>query len=253
MRVAQESVRLLLIGPPGAGKGTQAERLRQRYGMAHISTGDMLREEVRQGTPLGLQAQGLMAAGKLVPDQVIVGMIEARLGRPDLAGGFLLDGFPRSRTQAEALLSMLSRQGKPLHSVIQLDLCDEEIVRRLCLRRSCPGCGRVYHLHSNPPQQEGLCDADGQPLVHREDDNEFTIRARLAVYHEQTEPVVEFFQRRGLLRKLDARLPIAELERQVEQSLQMALARPTARRYRLTRTKSRSLGRFLTGATTVGD
>lgn len=241
----QTAFRLILIGPPGAGKGTQAARLRERYGLVHISTGDMLREEVRHQTPLGLQAQVLMAAGQLVPDQIILDMIEVRLGQPDLARGFMLDGFPRSRAQAERLVSLLARQGQDLHAVIQLELGDEEIVRRLSLRRSCPSCGRIYHLQSNPPQQPGLCDTDGQALLHREDDNEQTIRTRLAVYHEQTEPVVEFFSRRGLLRQLDASRPIEQVEQRVEQSLQATLARSTASRglYRVAMGKSRSPGR----------
>ena len=208
----QSSQRLILVGPPGAGKGTQAQFLKERYQLAHISTGDMLREEVRRGGPLGLQAKTLMEAGQLVPDALILDMVEVRLAQADARQGFLLDGFPRSRPQAQALVSMLQRTQQRLNAVIQLELGDEEIVSRLCLRRSCSACGRVYHLRSNPPQLEGRCDADGQVLLHRADDNESTIRTRLAVYHEQTQPVVDFFAGLGMLHRIDASQPIERVE-----------------------------------------
>jgi len=248
-----QALRLVLIGPPGAGKGTQAAALKQRYGLAHISTGDMLREQVRLQSPQGLQAKSLMAAGKLVPDSLILDMMGQRLQQPDLARGFLLDGFPRSRAQAQALVSLLAAQNQPLHSVIQLELPDEEIVRRLCLRRSCAACGRVYHLENNPSVQAGYCDADGSALVHREDDNEGTIRTRLGVFHEHTQPVVEFFRAIGLLHRLDASLPIEHVEHLVERQVQAALTKgsPLRGSRRLAVSKYRSLGR-LTGATTWG-
>lgn len=248
-----QSLRLVLIGPPGAGKGTQASALQQRYGLAHISTGDMLREQVRQQSPLGLQAKSLMAAGKLVPDALILEMMGQRFQQADLARGFLLDGFPRSRAQAQALVSLLAAQNQPLHSVIQLDLPDHEIVRRLCLRRSCAACGRVYHLESNQPVEAGYCDADGSALVHREDDNESTIRTRLGVFHEQTEPVIEYFRTIGLLHRLDASLPIEHVGHLVERRVQVALTQSSPLRgsRRLAVHKVRSLGR-LTGATSWG-
>jgi adenylate kinase len=241
------ALRLILIGPPGAGKGTQAARLKERYQLAHISTGDMLREEVRRQSPLGLQAQNLMAAGKLVPDGMILDMIGLRLSQPDVAPGFLLDGFPRSRTQAQALVDLLTLQGKPIQAVIQLQLEDEEVVRRLGLRRSCPHCGQVYHLSSHPPQVAGFCDRDGQALLHREDDNEHTIRTRLAVYHEQTEAVVEFFARRGVLRTLDASRPVEHVEHHLETALQAVLTpKPSVRiGYRLGLSRSGARGRSL--------
>ncbi len=241
----QQALRIVLIGPPGAGKGTQAAVLKERYGLAHISTGDMLRDEVRRQSPLGSQARALMAAGKLVPDALILEMMARRLQQPDVARGFLLDGFPRSRAQGQALVTMLAAQKQSLHSVIQLDLQDEEIVRRLSLRRSCPACARVYHLHSNPPTLNGLCDGDGTTLVHREDDNEATIRTRLAVFHEQTEPVIDFFRSIGLLRRIDASLPIQHVEHLVERLVGSALTRssPLRTSRRLTISKYRSLGR----------
>lgn len=248
----QQSLRIVLIGPPGAGKGTQAAVLKDRYGLAHISTGDMLRAEVRCQSPLGSQAKALMAAGKLVPDSLILDMMAQRLTQPDVSRGFLLDGFPRSRAQGQALVSMLADQNLPLHTVVQLDLQDQEIVRRLCLRRSCPACGRVYHLQSNPPSLAGYCDDDGSALVHREDDNESTIRTRLAVFHEQTEPVIDFFRSIGLLQRVDASLPIEHVEHLVERQIQTALTKssPLRTSRRLTVSKYRSLGP--SGATRVG-
>ncbi|MBS2034319.1 adenylate kinase [bacterium] len=238
-------MRIVLIGPPGAGKGTQASVLRERYGLAHISTGDMLREEVRRETALGLQARSLMAAGQLVPDTLILDMMSQRLQQPDVARGFLLDGFPRSRAQGQALVATLGQLKQPLHAVIQLDLEDEEIVRRLSLRRSCPSCGRVYHLQTNPPTLHGLCDSDGAALQHREDDNEQTIRTRLSVFHQQTRPVIEFFRSLGLLRTLDASLPIEHVQHLVERHLRAAMVRnsplSTSRRFAVTR--YRSLGK----------
>ncbi|MFN8609894.1 MAG: adenylate kinase [Vulcanimicrobiota bacterium] len=244
----QQALRLVLIGPPGAGKGTQAAVLKDRYGLAHISTGDMLRDEVRRQTPLGLQAKTLMAAGQLVPDALILDMMAQRLQQPDVARGFLLDGFPRSRAQGQALVSTLTRLKQPLHAVIQLKLGDEEIVRRLSLRRSCPSCGRVYHLQTNPPTLHGLCDTDGAALQHREDDNEQTIRTRLSVFHQQTQPVIEYFRGLGLLRSLDASLPIEHVQHLVERLVQAALHRnsPLRGSLRLAVGRQRSLGRAAT-------
>ena len=243
----QQALRIVLIGPPGAGKGTQAMVLKERYGLAHISTGDMLREEVRRQSPLGLQARSLMAAGQLVPDALILDMMAQRLQQPDVTRGFLLDGFPRSRAQGQALVATLSELKQPLHAVIQLELGDEEIVRRLSLRRSCPCCGRVYHLQTNPPTLHGLCDSDGAALQHREDDNEQTIRTRLAVFHQQTQPVIEFFRSRGMLCRLDASLPIEHVQHLLERQVQSALTRnsPLRTSRRLAVSKYRSLGKLV--------
>ena len=224
----RKNLRLVLIGPPGAGKGTQATFLRERFGLAHISTGDMLREQVRLATPIGLQARELMAQGKLVSDEIILAMTAHRLQQDDARQGFLLDGFPRSRAQAEALVARLRADSIPLDAAVQLDLEDQEIVRRLCLRRSCPGCGRVYHLQGNPPRREGLCDHDGLALVHREDDNEKTIRTRLSVFHEQTQPVVEYFRDLGLLQTIDASQPIQAVTQRITELFQPAPLRRRA-------------------------
>ncbi len=217
--------RLVLVGPPGAGKGTQAAVLRARYRLAHVSTGDLLREQVRQGTPLGREASSIIRSGQLVPDQVILDMVEDRLRLPDTRNGFILDGFPRSPGQVAATDNMLRRLGKPLTVVVELALGDDEIVRRLSLRRTCSGCGRVYHLQASPPQVAGRCDADGAQLIQREDDCESVIRTRLKVYHEQTTPVVTHYRRQGLLERIDASQPIATVERQVSGILDARKAR----------------------------
>lgn len=215
------AVRMVLIGPPGAGKGTQAASLRSRHGLLHLSTGDMLRDEVRRGTELGNQARALMAAGNLVPDGLVLSMVEGRL---ENASSFLLDGFPRSRPQAEALSEILSRRQKPLHAVVQLALDDQEVVERLCLRRCCPECGQIYHLKNQPPQREGSCDRDGAALIHRADDNETTIRNRLKQYAEQTRPVVDYYGEQGLLQVLDASRPIEHVELHIDAIVQKVYA-----------------------------
>jgi adenylate kinase len=200
--------------------------LRSKYGLAHISTGDMLRDEVRQGTPLGREAQSLISSGQLVADSVILGMMENRLAQADAQQGFILDGFPRSEEQARALLAMLATSRSPLKVAIELRLADEIIIDRLTQRRSCPKCGRVYHLTTNPPRRSGMCDADNNPLLHREDDCESVIRNRLAVYHAQTAPVVDFFMGQGLLASVDASLPIKYVDQLVDTVLNPATNLP---------------------------
>ena len=212
--------RLVLVGPPGAGKGTQAANLRSRYQLAHISTGDLLREQVRQGTPLGREASAFINSGRLVPDELILDMVEARLRQPDTANGFILDGFPRSPGQVAATDQMLRRLRMPLTAALQLDLADDEIVRRLSLRRTCSGCGRVYHLQASPPREAGVCDLDGASLMQREDDCESVIRTRLEVYHAQTEPVVAHYRASGILVRIDAAQPIAAVEREMARVLE---------------------------------
>jgi adenylate kinase len=193
---------LILLGPPGAGKGTQAERLVEDFPVAYIATGDILRAAVREGTPLGLEAKRYMDAGELVPDDVIIGVILEAVSASDAADGFLLDGFPRTIAQAQALDRALEELDRNLTAVLCIDVPDDEIVRRLSGRRISQS-GRVYHIEFDPPKHEGRDDVDGSPLVQREDDKPETIRKRLTVYHEQTAPLIEYYEDRGLLRRFD--------------------------------------------------
>jgi adenylate kinase len=197
------TLNLILLGPPGAGKGTQAERLREDFAIAHISTGDMLRAQVAQGSELGQQAQRYMSAGELVPDEVIIGMIAQRIGEPDARDGFLLDGFPRNVQQADALAEMLASLQRRLLAALLIEVSDDEVVRRLSGRRVCAKNGHVYHLEFDPPKHEGMCDQDGSRLIQRDDDQEQTIRKRLGVYHAHTTPLIGYYDRAGLLRRFD--------------------------------------------------
>ena len=198
-------MRVILLGPPGAGKGTQAQRLTQKLGIPQVSTGDILRAAVAAGTGLGREAKAVMDQGALVPDSVVIGIIRERLAAPDCARGYILDGFPRTAAQAEALGEMLQALGTPLTAVLSLTVDPEELVRRLSGRRTCGGCGAAYHLETAPPRRAGLCDRCGGALLQREDDREETIRKRLAVYREQTAPLVAYYRGRGLLREVDGR------------------------------------------------
>jgi adenylate kinase len=195
---------LILLGPPGAGKGTQAERLREDFALPHISTGDMLRAEVAAGSDLGLAAKRYMDAGDLVPDEVIVGMISKRVREPDASEGFLLDGFPRNAEQADALAKALEGLGRRLSAALLIEVPDDELVRRLAGRRVCvKNPSHIYHVEFDPPKHEGVCDQDGSRLMQRDDDKEETIRRRLEVYHSQTEPLIEHYDEAGMLRRFD--------------------------------------------------
>jgi adenylate kinase len=202
---------LILLGPPGAGKGTQAERLQADFGLAHISTGDMLRAQVAQGTKLGREARKYMSAGELVPDDVILGMIEQRIGEQDAREGFLLDGFPRNTSQADALEATLAQSGRHLTGVLLIDVPDEVIVRRLAGRRVCLKNGHVYHVEFDPPKRADVCDQDGSRLIQRDDDKEETIRRRLEVYGRQTTPLIDYYEKAGLLRRFDGQRPPEEV------------------------------------------
>jgi adenylate kinase len=194
---------LILLGPPGAGKGTQAERLQADFALAHISTGDMLRAEVARGSELGREAKKYMNAGELVPDEVILGMIGHRIAEQDAREGFLLDGFPRNTAQADALAARLAESERHLTGVLLIDVPDDEVVRRLGGRRVCSKGGHVYHVEFDPPKREGICDQDGSRLIQREDDREETIRKRLEVYARKTAPLIDYYEDAGLLRRFD--------------------------------------------------
>jgi len=203
---------LILLGPPGAGKGTQAERLREDFGLPHISTGDILRAQVAEGTELGEQARRYMDAGELVPDDLIVKMIVERINAGDARDGFLLDGFPRNKKQADALAEALEALDRRLTAALLIDVPDDEVVRRLAGRRVCvKNPSHIYHVDFDPPKHEGVCDQDGSRLIQREDDQEETIRKRLEVYHSQTEPLIDYYDRAGLLRRFDGRRSAEEV------------------------------------------
>ncbi len=202
---------LILFGPPGAGKGTQAERLRNDFQLPFISTGDMLRSNVKEGTDLGKEAQKFMDAGELVPDELIVKMAAERLQHDDAQDGFILDGFPRTIEQAKALDTMLSGLGRRIAAALLIDVPDEEVIRRLSGRRVCVKAGHNYHVEFDPPKHEGICDQDGSRLIQRDDDNADVIANRLRVYHEQTEPLVDHYDDQGLMRRIDGTRGAAEV------------------------------------------
>ncbi|MBK6685255.1 MAG: adenylate kinase [Deltaproteobacteria bacterium] len=195
---------LILVGAPGSGKGTQAQRLLEQHGLPQISTGDMLRQAQREGTALGLEAKGYMNAGQLVPDALMVNLIRERLAQPDAQKGFVLDGFPRTVAQAEALDGMLRTTGTELSAVVVMDVPDEAIVERITGRRSCKACSAVFHVRFSPPKQAGVCDRCGaSALYQREDDTEDKVRVRLKAFADQTSQVIPYYQRQGLVTRLN--------------------------------------------------
>jgi adenylate kinase len=202
---------LILFGPPGAGKGTQAERLRADFGLPFISTGEMLRQNVKDGTELGKEAQKYMDAGELVPDELIVKMAADRLRQDDARDGFILDGFPRTIEQAEALDKQLSELGRRITAALLVDVPDDEVVRRISGRRVCVKSGHNYHVQNDPPKHEGVCDQDGSRLVQRDDDRDGVVRKRLEVYHQQTEPLIEYYDKLGVMRRIDGTRSPAEV------------------------------------------
>jgi adenylate kinase len=199
--MADQQLNIILLGAPGAGKGTQAERIVGRYDVPHISTGEMLRAAVAEGTDMGREAQKYMESGSLVPDEVVIGVVRERLAEDDAREGFLLDGFPRTIEQAERLDAMLTEAGRELAHVILIDVPEDELVQRLAGRRMCSGCGKGYHVVFDPPEREDKCDVCGADLYQRTDDNEETVRNRLDVYEAQTAPLIGYYEQRGVLRK----------------------------------------------------
>ena len=198
---------LILLGPPGAGKGTQAVKIVEKYNIPHISTGDIFRENIKKGTELGKKAQEYMNKGELVPDDLVVEIACSRLLEDDCKEGFLLDGFPRTIPQAEALDNM----GVEIQHVINIDISDEKIINRMSGRRACLNCGATYHIVSIPPKKEGICDVCGSELVLRDDDKPETVKNRLKVYHDQTQPLIDFYEAKGVLRTVDGTLPMEEV------------------------------------------
>lgn len=210
---------LILFGPPGAGKGTQAQFIVERYGIPQISTGDMLRAAVKERTPLGLKAKEIMDAGGLVSDEIVLGIVGDRLSGEDCVRGFVLDGFPRTIPQAEALICILSGLGKGIDHVISLEVANDEIVRRLSGRRTCSSCGKGCHVLFAPSKVEGICDYCGGALIQRDDDCAESIANRLSVYDNQTSPLKSFYGDRGLLRSVDGSSSVGEIQQQIEKLL----------------------------------
>lgn len=212
-------MRMILLGPPGAGKGTQAANLSIALKIPHISTGDIFRANIKEGTPLGVLAKTYIDAGRLVPDDVTIDIVEKRLENKDCKNGFLMDGFPRTIPQAEKFDSMLQKLGKSVDLVINIDVPDSLIIKRMSGRRMC-SCGRTYHIENNPPKAEGICDVCNSPLYIRDDDKEETIKERLKTYHQQTSTLVDYYQKKGLLISFDGSKPIEVTTQEILDSLQ---------------------------------
>lgn len=196
-------MKIIMLGAPGAGKGTQAKKLAEKYGIPHISTGDIFRANIKNGTELGNKAKVYMDQGLLVPDELVVDLVVDRLTKADCENGYVLDGFPRTIPQAEALDEALSKNGESVEYAINVDVADEVIINRMSGRRACLSCGATYHVVNIPPKTEGICDVCGKELVLRDDDKPETVKKRLAVYHEQTQPLIDYYEVKGILRSVD--------------------------------------------------
>ncbi|HDP24218.1 MAG TPA: adenylate kinase [Deltaproteobacteria bacterium] len=212
-------MKIILIGPPGAGKGTQAKRMIDRLGVPQISTGDMFRAAVKEGTPMGLKAKEYMDKGVLVPDDVVIGVVEERFGKPDCAGGFVLDGFPRTQEQARALDGILDKMGTTLDHVVVIEVPDDYLVNRLTGRRTCRGCNYMHHIEYDPPKKEGVCDKCGGELYQRDDDKEETIRQRLKTYHAQTSPLITYYSGKGIVRTIDGTGSMEQVQKAIRDAI----------------------------------
>lgn len=196
-------MKIIMLGAPGAGKGTQAKKIAAKYGIPHISTGDIFRANIKNGTELGLKAKSYMDAGGLVPDEITIGMLLDRIHQADCENGYVLDGFPRTIPQAESLTEALKKNGESIDFAVNVDVPDENIISRMSGRRACLNCGATYHIVYNAPKKEGVCDACGQELVLREDDKPETVKKRLDVYHDQTQPLIDYYKKEGVLAEVD--------------------------------------------------
>lgn len=219
------SLRVIFLGPPGAGKGTQAQALASEWGVPHVATGDMLREAVAAKTPLGLEAKRHMDSGGLVPDEVVIGLVGERLAQPDAKAGVVLDGFPRTVAQAEALDALFARKGLSLDRVVYFNVSRDELLRRLTGRRVCRACGRTYHLVSAPPKTADKCDACGGELYQRVDDSEATVATRLDVYQKQTSPLLEYYRGRNLLAEVAGEGPVAGVAEAIRKATNQVVTR----------------------------
>ena len=212
-------MKMILLGPPGAGKGTQAANLSVALKIPHISTGDIFRANIKEGTALGLLAKSFIDAGKLVPDDVTISIVENRLGADDCRSGFIMDGFPRTIPQAQMFDTMLQKRNAGVELVVNIKVPDSAIIKRMGGRRMC-SCGRTYHILNNPPKKEGICDYCGNNLYIRDDDKEETVRERLKTYHEQTSPLIEYYERKGLILNIDGMKPIDETTQEILEGLE---------------------------------
>ena len=208
------------MGLPGAGKGTQAEKIKEKYNIPHISTGDMFRLAIKEGTELGKKAKEYMDQGELVPDEVTIGIVRERLSKPDCQAGFLLDGFPRTVAQAEALETLLEDMDTSVDYTVHVHVPEEILVERLTGRRICPTCGATYHVVYNPPKEDGICDKDGSPLIQREDDNADTVKTRLAVNLKQTKPLLDFYESKGYLVTVDGDQSIDQVFEDIQEKIE---------------------------------
>ena len=201
-------MKIIMLGAPGAGKGTQAKKIAEKYQIPHISTGDIFRANIKGGTELGMKAKTFMDQGMLVPDEITIGMLMDRIGQDDCINGYVLDGFPRTIPQAESLTKALAERGEKVDYAINVDVPDENIINRMSGRRACLGCGATYHITFNPPVKEGICDTCGQELVLRDDDKPETVKKRLDVYHQQTQPLIDYYKNAEILAEVDGTQPM---------------------------------------------
>ena len=200
-----------MLGAPGAGKGTQAKKIAAKYDIPHISTGDIFRANIKNGTELGMKAKSFMDAGGLVPDEITIGMLLDRIHEADCANGYVLDGFPRTIPQAESLTKALSERGEAVDYAVNVDVPDENIINRMSGRRACLNCGATYHIVYNPSKKEGICDTCGQQLVLRDDDKPETVKKRLSVYHDQTQPLIDYYTKAGILKSVDGTVDMEDV------------------------------------------